>query len=168
MSRLSRIVWRTLKPIRSEFRPDVFHPAGSEGWPVTPIDAKLGVCLFEIRVPDDQLVGGASYDVVTVDVSDLEVDDSAPWAMAPARQAGEAFKSFDGQAAKSVGVRIVLSRMMAPLDQYDVKDAACAKAFAARTPEEYEAAHVAMRAAFPEIAKSYACDCTACRRTDAS
>jgi len=27
---------------------------------------------------------------------------------------------------------------------------------------------VAMRAAFPEIAKSYACDCTACRRTDAS
>jgi len=103
MSRLSRIVWRTLKPIRSEFRPDVVHPAGSEGWPVTPIDAKLGVCLFEIRVPDDQLVGGASYDVVTVDVSDLEVDDSAPWAMAPARQAGEAFKSFDGQAAKSVG-----------------------------------------------------------------
>jgi hypothetical protein len=59
--------------------------------------------------------------------------------------------------AKGVGVEV--SRLRLVTD----KDVAVALVFTARTPEEFERAHVAMRAAYPELARTYPCNCGSCR-----
>jgi hypothetical protein len=63
---------RTRRPIRSEFHPSQVYPAGSEAVLVQVLDTSRGIWLIEIRVPDEALVGGACYDVVESEMSDLE------------------------------------------------------------------------------------------------
>jgi hypothetical protein len=61
---------RTRRTLASDFRP-VEYPAGSEASVVEVLDAASGACLLEIRVPDLDLVGGASYDIVTANLEDV-------------------------------------------------------------------------------------------------
>lgn len=64
---------RTLRALRSDFRSDVFYPVGSEAVLVEPLDEGRDVWLVEVRIPDESLVGGASFDVVQANLDDLEV-----------------------------------------------------------------------------------------------
>jgi hypothetical protein len=43
-----------------------------------------------------------------------------------------------------------------------IVEIACGLAETARTSEEHEAAHLAMRRAFPELARRYPCGCATC------
>jgi hypothetical protein len=65
---------RTLKPLKSDFRPDVSYPAGSEVAVLEPLDEQRAIWLVEVRIPDPSLAGGASYDVTKANLADLSLD----------------------------------------------------------------------------------------------
>jgi hypothetical protein len=150
-------IWRTRKRLRSEFQREVEYPAGSEVALVEAIDVKRGRWFIEVRVPDSRLVGGGAHDTLEANVDDLQPDEAVSDALV---RPGPRGKSRRREEEERVGVRIVLSRMMTM--DVSAKDAACDLAFAARTPDEYDAAHAAMRAAFPDLVESYPCACDAC------
>ncbi len=69
---------RTTKPIESGLDA-VTYPAGTEVVLIEPLDQERSEWLVEVacghsecRVPDETLVGGASYDVVEIALADLE------------------------------------------------------------------------------------------------
>jgi hypothetical protein len=70
---------RTTRPMKSEFDARTTYPAGTEVVLVESLDNERSEWLVEVacghsecRVPDETLVGGASYDVVQVVLADTE------------------------------------------------------------------------------------------------
>lgn len=63
------IRFRTKKPIRGDS--GEIRPAGSDVVLVELLDEKKNVWLVEVRVPNPSLLGGASYDLAQVELSDL-------------------------------------------------------------------------------------------------
>ncbi len=61
---------RTTTPLTSDCE-DTVYPIGSEVMLVEPLDDEQLVWLVEVRVPDDTLVGGASYDVAQANLVEL-------------------------------------------------------------------------------------------------
>jgi hypothetical protein len=78
---------RLRKQINSDFRPGVAYPSGTEVTLIEPLDEWRDTWLVEVRVPDESLVGGASYDTVEVQFVDLEADVSTATLDAEARSA---------------------------------------------------------------------------------
>jgi len=62
---------RTTVNLQSRAEPILVHPAGSEGLVVAFLGP--GVYLVEIRVPNDQLAGGAWYDTHELRENEFEV-----------------------------------------------------------------------------------------------
>jgi len=62
---------RTTKPVKSGFSATMY-PAGTEVVLVESLDKERSEWLVEVRVPDETLVGGASFDVVEIALADLE------------------------------------------------------------------------------------------------
>jgi hypothetical protein len=68
---------RSIKPVESEFlksssgQPIIYH-AGTEMVLLESLDEKENEWFVEIRIPDETLVGGASYDVIQIALTDTE------------------------------------------------------------------------------------------------
>jgi hypothetical protein len=95
-----------LKPLTSDFHPEVVHPAGSEVVLVEPLDAARKVWLVEIRVPDETLVGGASFDVAKAELSELRADVSEA-ALADEIESAQGEPDQDRLAARTANARDV-------------------------------------------------------------
>jgi hypothetical protein len=93
----------TLKALHSDFYPNVVHPAGSEVVLVEPLDATNRVWLVEVRVPDESLVGGASFDLVKAELSDLRPEISRA-ALADEIESAEGEEHDDRVAARAARV----------------------------------------------------------------
>lgn len=63
---------RTRRALASPFRPGYVHPAGSEVTLLEPIDPEHRVWIVELRVPDEDLVGGAWYDHAELPITDID------------------------------------------------------------------------------------------------
>jgi hypothetical protein len=98
------MILRSLTPLKSDFHGDVVYPPGSEVTLVEPLDAARKVWLVEVRVLDEALVGGASYELAKAELSELCADVSEA-ALASEIESAEGEPEQDRIAARTARAR---------------------------------------------------------------
>ena len=62
---------KTTRPARSDSKPELEFPAGTEVLIVDWLGQGNAAAIAEVRIPDETLVGGARYDTITIERSSL-------------------------------------------------------------------------------------------------